>query len=288
MRSSALPPTQKIQPLPPPRKRTACGGCASFFLLALILLAYLLAPFSTRFVLLGIDRTADASQAGRSDTIQVFSVNPLLPAVKLLSIPRDLWVAIPEFGENRINTAHFFAEAALPGSGPAHTMRTIAHNFSLPLRYYLRLNLNQFPALVDSIGGITITIPQPMAGYPAGSHRLNGTQAMAFVRSRSDGDDFFRINQAHFFIRSFAREMINPAVWLRLPDIIPAAQAAVDTNLPVWLWPRLALALARASITGVETYTIDRTMVTPITTDQGAQVLLPDWPAIHALVKEFN
>ena len=288
MVSQGLAPTQKIKPLPPPRQRRGCGCCSSFFLLGLLLLAYLLAPISTRLVLLGIDRTADGSQAGRSDTIQVFSVNPLLPTVKLLSIPRDLWVTIPEFGENRINSAHFFAEAALPGSGPGHTMRTIEQNFSLPLRYYVRLNLNHFPGLIDSMGGITVNLPQAMAGYPAGSYRLNGEQAMAFVRSRSDGDDFFRMSQAQIFIRSFALEMLNPAVWLRLPEIIPAALAAVDTNLPIWLWPRLGLALARASLTGVDSYAIDRSMVTPFVTSEGAQVLLPNWAAIYELVEKFK
>ena len=288
MVSQRLPHTQKIKPLTPPRKRSGCGCCSLFLLLGLILIAYLLAPVSSRFVLLGIDRTAGDSQTGRSDTIQVFSVNPLLPTVKLLSIPRDLWVTIPDFGENRINTAHFFAEAAQPGSGPAHTMLTIEQNFSIPLRHYVRLNLNHFPGLIDSLGGITIHIPQAMAGYPAGSHRLNGEQAMAFVRSRSDGDDFFRINQAQFFITSFAREMINPSVWLRLPEIMPAALDAVDTNLPIWLWPRLGLALVRAGISGVDSYAIDRTMVTPTVTNEGAQVLLPNWPAIYELVNRFN
>ena len=283
-----LQPTQKLKSLHPPKKRSGCGCCGCSFLLVLFLLAYLLAPVSTRFVLLGIDRTPEASQAGRSDTIQVFSVNPLLPTVKLLSIPRDLWVTIPDYGENRINTAHFFAEAAQPGSGPRQTMRTIELNFSIPLRYYVRLNLNHFPGLIDSLGGITINIPQPMAGYPAGSHRLNGEQALAFVRSRSDGDDFFRMNQAQFFIRSFAREMINPAVWLRLPEIIPAAIDAVDTNLPFLLWPRLGVALARASFSGVDTYAIDRSMVTPTVTSGGAQVLLPNWAAINELVREFR
>ena len=167
-------------------------------------------------------------------------------------------------------------------------MRTIEQNFGIGLRYYVRLNLNNFAGLIDSIGGITVTIPQAMAGYPAGSHLLNGEQAMAFVRSRSDGDDFFRMNQAQFFIRSFALEMLKPAVWLRLPEIIPAALAAVDSNLPIWLWPRLGLALARASISGVDSYAIDRTMVTPFVTNEGAQVLLPNWPAILELVQEFD
>lgn len=283
-----LQPTQKLKSNQHARKRSGCGCCGCIFVLVLFVLVYFLAPISSRFVLLGIDRAPEATQAGRSDTIQVFSINPLLPTVKLLSIPRDLWVTIPGYGENRINTAHFFAEAAQPGSGPQQTLRTIEENFSFRIRYFVRLNLNNFPGLIDSLGGITVEIPQPMAGYPAGSHRLNGEQAMAFVRSRSDGDDFFRMNQAQFFIRSFTREMLNPAVWLRLPNIIPAAILAVDTNLPIWLWPRLGLALLRASFTGVDTYAINRSMVTPTVTSEGAQVLLPNWPEINELVRQFR
>ncbi len=283
-----LQPTQKLKSNQPARKRSGCGCCGCIFVLVFFVLVYFLAPISSRFVLLGIDRAPEATQAGRSDTIQVFSINPLLPTVKLLSIPRDLWVTIPGYGENRINTAHFFAEAAQPGSGPQQTLRTIEENFSFRIRYFVRLNLNNFPGLIDSLGGITVEIPQFMAGYPAGSHRLNGEQAMAFVRSRSDGDDFFRMNQAQFFIRSFTREMLNPVVWLRLPNIIPAAILAVDTNLPVWLWPRLGLALLRASFTGVDSYAIDRSMVTPTVTSEGAQVLLPNWPAINELVRQFR
>ena len=283
-----LEPTQKIRNIQPERKRSGCGCCGCFFILLILILGYFLFPLSTKFLLLGIDRSPDQTQAGRSDTIQVFSINPLLPNVKILSIPRDLWVSIPGYGENRINTAHFFAEVDQPGSGPKQTMRTIEENFSFKINYFVRLNLNNFPELIDSLGGITINIPQAMAGYPAGSHRLNGEQAMAFVRSRSDGDDFFRMNQGQFFIQSFAKEFINPATWLRMPEILPAAIRAIDTNLPIWLWPRLGLALLRASVSGVETYIIDRTMVTPTVTSGGAQVLLPNWEAINFLLKQFN
>lgn len=287
-RHHQLEPTQKIRNIQPERKRSGCGCCGCIFILLILILGYFLFPLSTKFLLLGIDRSPDQTQAGRSDTIQVFSINPLIPDVKILSIPRDLWVSIPGYGENRINTAHFFAEVDQPGSGPKQTMRTIEENFSFKINYFVRLNLNNFPELIDSLGGITINIPQPMAGYPAGSHRLNGEQAMAFVRSRSDGDDFFRMNQGQFFIQSFAKEFINPRTWLRMPEILPAAIKAIDTNLPIWLWPRLGLALLRASVSGVDTYIIDRSMVTPTVTSGGAQVLLPNWEAINILLKQFN
>ena len=65
------------------------------------------------------------------DTIILTTFNPWKPNVGMLSIPRDLWVNIPGVGENRINTAHFFAEANDPGSGPSATMDTIEAEFWL-------------------------------------------------------------------------------------------------------------------------------------------------------------
>ncbi len=208
------------------------------------------------------------------------SVNPLLPTVKLLSIPRDLWVTIPGFGENRINAAHFFAEAQEPDTGPDLALETIKGSFGVYVRYYVRFNLESFPAVIDSMGGIPLNLPEPMAGLPAGLNQLNGTQALAFVRSRSDGDDFFRIQQGQIFVSAFIRQLLNPLTWPRIPQILSSLSRVMDTNLPVWLWPRLTLALARASITGIESLSIDRSMVTPIVTSEGAQVLLPNWDLI--------
>mgnify|MGYP001179675523 CR=1 FL=1 len=260
------------------RGYSGCGCMTMLFLLSVVL--YLLFPLPNRFLLLGIDRSPAGSMAGRSDTIMAFSVNPLLPDVKLLSIPRDLWVSIPGVGENRINTAHFFAEAQQPGSGPKAALDTVNQNFGFNLRHYARFNLDNFPALIDALGGIIITLPQAMSGYPPGTYELNGAQALAFVRSRSDGDDFFRIRQGQLFIGAFVKKILTPQTWPRIPQFIAAVPAALDTNIPIWLWPRIGLALARATLSGFDTLVIDRSMVSGFTTAEGAQVLMPDWGKI--------
>jgi len=265
-----------------PRRRP----CGCIFLLVILLAFYFLAPFRTNVVILGIDRAPTGTMAGRSDTIMLVSVNPLLPTFKALSIPRDLWVSIPGVGENRINTAHYFAEASQPGSGPYAAMNAINENFLLNTRYYLRFNLENFPGIIDALGGITLDLPQAMAGFPAGRSRLNGEQALAFLRSRSDGDDFFRMRQGQIFVFSFTREIINPVNWPRIPMVTTAASSALDTNLPFYLWPRIGLALLRSSFSGIDMYTIDRSMVVPFVTSEGAQVLLPDWNIIHPFVRE--
>ena len=208
------------------------------------------------------------------------SVDPLLPTVKLLSIPRDLWVTIPGFGENRINAAHFFAEAQEIGTGPDLALETIQSSFGIDLRYYVRFNLEGFPEVIDSMGGITLNLPTSMAGFPTGQNQLNGTQALAFLRSRSDGDDFFRIQQGQIFITAFIRQLLNPSTWSRIPQILLSFSQAMDSNLPVWMLPRLIFAFVRASLTGIESLSIDRSMVTPTVTSEGAQVLLPIWDLI--------
>lgn len=265
----------------PGRKWLPCAGCSClsfFFLIALLL--YFIAPFGTQFLILGIDRSPQGSLAGRSDTIMLVSVNPLRPIVKLLSIPRDLWVTIPGFGENRINAAHFFAEAQKPNTGPDLALQTIQNNFGIDLRYYVRFNLEGFPEVVDSMGGISLNLPESMAGLPAGLNQLNGAQALAFLRSRSDGDDFFRIQQGQIFVSAFIRRLLNASTWPRIPQILSSFSQVIDTNLPVWLLPRLILAFVRASFTGIETLSIDRSMVTPTVTSEGAQILLPNWDLI--------
>lgn len=269
------------------RKRHAgsCGGCLGILLLIPLLL-YLMAPLGNQLVMLGIDRTAQGSWAGRSDTIMLASIKPLLPTVKLLSLPRDLWVAIPFYGENRINTAHFLAEAQTAGTGPSLAMETIHENFGINVKYYVRFRVNGFAELIDSMGGITINLAEPMGGLAGGTYLLDGAQSLAFLRSRAGGDDFTRIRQGQVFIPAFARQLLNPSTWPRLPQALTNVLGAMDTNLPIWLWPRMILSFAFSSIFGFETLTIDRSMVTPSVTAEGAQVLLPNWGVILPYIAE--
>jgi LCP family protein required for cell wall assembly len=257
-------------------------------LLALLIpvLLYLLAPLPTNILLLGIDYVEPGSAVARSDTIILATVNPLKPTVRLLSVPRDLWVSIPGVGENRINTAHFYAENSQPGGGPAAVRQTISQNFGVDLPYYLRIRFEGFREIVDALGGVDITLPEAMAGYPAGKHHLTGRKALAFVRNRSDSDDFFRMAHGQLMLKALLKNMGNPLKWPRLPGVARAFFASVDTNIPALLWPRLGLALLRAGPDGVESYQVSREMVTPYITNQGANVLLPNWALINLLVKQ--
>ena len=251
----------------------------------LLLAVYFLAPVQTNILLLGIDRTPQGTELGRSDTMILAGIQPLQPKVTLLSIPRDLWLTIPGYGENRINTAHYFAELKEPGTGPAAAAHAVEVNFHVTVPYYLRIDIDTLSQLVDTMGGITIDLSQPAGGLPAGTHTLDGYQAQAFVRNRAGSDDFFRMQHGQLFLRAVLHQILQPGTWPKIPELINIFAHGTTTNVPVWLWPRLALALVRAGPGGINAQIIDRSMVTPTTTSGGASVLLPDWQKIDPFVQ---
>lgn len=117
-----------------------------FFPLALtaLLIIYFLAPLRTNILLLGTDDSPERGAVGRTDTIILTTVVPLKPYIGMLSIPRDLWVSIPGMGEQRINTAYFFAESSQQDSGPQAATQTIRDNFGVPVRYYAVIHMLGF------------------------------------------------------------------------------------------------------------------------------------------------
>jgi LCP family protein required for cell wall assembly len=253
----------------------------------LLLLVYFLVPVRTNFLVLGIDRSPEGTLTGRSDTNILVTVIPLKPTVAMLSIPRDLWVNIPNIGPQRINTAHFFAEANQPGSGPQAALETIESNFHVRVPYYARVSFDSLVGIVDAMGGVDLNLPEPMAGYTEGVHHLDGTQALAFARDRAGTDDFFRMEHGQFLIRSMFTQMLRPTSWTHIPAVSTAVWNAMDTNIPVWQWPRLGLALVRSGPGGIDSRTLNRDLVTPWITDEGANVLLPNWDAIDPVVQEM-
>ena len=254
--------------------------------LALItfILLYFFAPLRTNILLLGTDDSPDRGSLGRTDTIILTTILPLKPYVGMLSIPRDLWVSIPNIGEQRINTAYFFAEANQPGSGPQAALQTIRDNFGVHVRYYAVIHMQGLTSVVDTLGGVDIQLDSPIGNFPAGTHHLNGLDALAFVRERSSSDDFSRMLRTQILLSALFQKALHPSNWQSVPQFVLALARVVDTNIPVWQWPRLLFALLRAFLFGIDGQTITREMVTPFQTSGGAQVLAPNWDTINPLV----
>lgn len=272
---------QSMRAAPAPKRKRRRFGLWLFFALVLI---YFLAPLRTNILLLGTDDSPERGALGRTDTIILATVVPTLPYVGMLSIPRDLWVYVPDVGEQRINTAYFFAEANQAGTGPRAAMQTIRDNFGIPVGYYAVIHMFGLISAVDALGGVDIQLAEATGGLPAGVHHLDGLGALAFVRERSSSDDFNRMKRAQILIAACVGKAMQPVNWRSLPNFIFALVQTIDTNIPLWQMPRLLFALVRTPFFGIDSQTITPDMVFPFQTSAGAQVLAPNWDVINPLL----
>jgi LCP family protein required for cell wall assembly len=250
----------------------------------ILFILYFFAPLRTNILLLGTDDSPERGAVGRTDTIILATVVPLKPYIGMLSIPRDLWVNVPGVGEQRINTAYFFAEANAPGAGPGAALQTVRENFGVPVRYYALVHMFGLTSVIDALGGVDIDLASPVGGFPAGTYHFNGEDALSFVRERSSSDDFSRMVRTQILLSAVIKKVISPAYWSALPQFVYSLTQVVDTNIPMWQWPRLLFALLRAFFFGIDAQTITREMVNPFQTSEGAQVLAPNWEAIQPLL----
>jgi LCP family protein required for cell wall assembly len=248
------------------------------------LFLFFFTPFRINTLILGIDRPPEGTWIGRSDTMILTTLPPVLPQLSMLSIPRDLWVTIPGQYENRINTAHYFAELDKQGSGKKAAAEVIKTNFGVNVNYVVRIKFDGFVKVVDAMGGVTVNLPVDMSGMTAGKHHLDGTQALRFVRDRAGSDDFFRQQRGQLFLSSAVKEMLNPVKWPLIPAVFTATVSSIDSNIPFWVWPRLTYGILFSAVKGFDSHTLDREMVTGWTTNEGAQVLLPNWDKINPLL----
>jgi polyisoprenyl-teichoic acid--peptidoglycan teichoic acid transferase len=179
-----------------------------------------------RVVLLGSD--ARAGEASRSDTIVVAKAGG-----GMLAVPRDTLVEIPGVGEDKINAAFAYG-------GPDLTVRTLEDLTGLPIDDYAVVHFEGVEEIVDAMGGITITLDEPIAFWiegrpvsiPAGTHTLNGTEALAYVRYRGDPTaDIGRIGRQQLFLQALAREATSPEKLPRLPATARAVWRNIETNM---------------------------------------------------------
>lgn len=285
-------PEERLEWAKPQRKRSCCSGCFLGIslptgLLFVVILIYLLFPSRSNILLFGIDSRDPDSLLGRTDTLILTTFEPWQPYVGMLSIPRDLWVPIPEYRENRINAAYFFAEANKTGSGPNAIVDTVSSVFGVDVDYYVRIQFIGFLTLIDTLGGIDVELPRTMSGYPAGVHELDAELALALVRDRAGSDDFSRMERGQIFLQAVLKHMLSPEAIAKLPQTLGVLSEFIETDVPFWLWPRIGIGLLRLGSEGIDTRIISREMTNPFTTSSGAQVLAPNWGLINPVLLEM-
>lgn len=103
-----------------------------------------------------------------TDTILFASYRPSTQKLALMSLPRDMTVLIPEHGYQKVNHVNAYAEAKKAGTGGDVTARFVSDVIKQPIQYYMRVDFNGFAELIDTLGGIDVTIEHPFtdSAYP--------------------------------------------------------------------------------------------------------------------------
>lgn len=256
-------------------------------------------------LIMGVDYRDWLERAGapRSDTMMLVSLDPITMQAGLMSIPRDLWVEIPGFGYNRINTAYMFGESArLPGGGPALAMKTVENLIGVPIDYYAVIDFHTFEKMIDEIGGIDVEVSERIKisaidrhqrWLEPGPHHLDGPDALAYARVRKNaGGDFGRADRQQQVIMAVLNRLVSlemlPSVIQKAPKLYQELSEGVRTNLTL----EQMVSLAWSAIQ-LESDDIHRGVIGPpkmvgfYTRPDGAQVLRAVTDAIRALRDEI-
>jgi LCP family protein required for cell wall assembly len=231
------------------------------------------------------------------------TIDPATGKAGMLSIPRDLWVAIPGYSENRINMPHYLGEKdGYPGGGPALAMKTVQYNLGVPVHFYVRVDFSGFRRIIDTLGGIDVDAPQAIDDpkYPddaygydpfhieAGPQHLDGATALKYARTRATaGADFDRARRQQQVLLAILERALAIDVIPKIPELWTTMAGTVQTDLQLVDILELAKLADRIKSQSIQTAVIDHSMTVDYKTATGAQVLLPVREKIRPLIEQM-
>jgi LCP family protein required for cell wall assembly len=239
-------------------------------------------------VLLGSDKRP-GSAAWRTDSIIIVSVDSANNIVRLLSIPRDLWVYIPGHGYNRINTADLWGELAKKGTGPERVKQTIHHNLGIPIHYYVRVDFEGFVKIINTVGGIDVDVdcPLPDMKLSSGMHHMDGKMALRFSRSRYSTNDFDRGRRQRKVLMALWDQTLTLNIIPRIPELWWTMSNTIETDLSLDQVINLAYVGVQLEPQRILSRAIGASHVQGWMTPQGAAVLLPQQDRIRTLLENY-
>lgn len=231
----------------------------------------------------GWEEVTDDNAGERSDSIMIVRVDEKEKQVSIISVPRDLRVKISGHGYGKVNST-------IEYGGYNLLISTLNEMFGIKINYYATVYFNGFLDLVDTLGGVTVEVPEGTADYnmdetkpdiilPAGDAvRLDGEQALVLARCRHGwpidqgvyamGDYQRTLNQRNL-IKAIAKEVLAQDV-TRMPALVESLSKCVETNMSIDKIVSLAL-----NMKGMDVESMDSAQL-PI----AASTINGDWQAV--------
>ncbi|HET6690569.1 MAG TPA: LCP family protein [Miltoncostaeaceae bacterium] len=166
----------------------------------------------TNILLIGSDTRPSEGDPGRSDSLIFVRMDPRRDFISMLSFPRDAYVPIPGVGMGKINEAYSY--------GPAKTIETVQELTGEDVNYYVIIDFTGFQKLVDEVGGVYMDVDRRYYNKHDGTEahnydeidlqpgyqKLDGVDALDFVRYRHTDSDYARIARQQMFLSELKRQ----------------------------------------------------------------------------------
>lgn len=193
---------------------------------------------NTSVLFIGVDDSElrNFNSSSRSDALMLATFNEKEKSVKLLSIPRDSYVYIPEAGHNdKITHAHAMG-------GVASTIETVEGMLDIPIDYYVKMNFNAFTAVIDALDGVKVNVPYALQEMDSSDHQgaitlqpglqtLNGEEALALARTRKQDNDIERGKRQQEIIKAIISKATSAKGVTKYSDVLEAIGDNMTTDL---------------------------------------------------------
>lgn len=260
---------------------------------------------TVNFLLIGSDRRPGGSF--RTDTMVIAILRPNEGQVSLISIPRDLWVYIPEWDNQRINTAYQHGvSVGYPGGGAGLLKDTILYNLGIRIDHTAMVEFDGFRQIVDTLGGVDVPVscaytdwkiidpsfdPQNENNWflyttGPGLVHMDGDLALWYARSRQKSSDFDRGRRQQEVLRSLFTQALQAGTLTRIPELYNNLKDSVETDLNLADLLQLSLYAPKMTSADIRSYYIRPPYVSSWITDAGAYVLLPNEDLLRGMLTE--
>ncbi len=260
---------------------------------------------TVNFLLIGSDRRPGGTF--RTDTMVIVILRPNDGQISLISIPRDLWVYIPEWENQRINTAYQHGISVnYPGGGPGLLKDTILYNLGIRIDHTAMVEFDGFRQIVDTLGGVDVPVscaytdwrlidptfnPEVESNWDLyttgpGLIHMDGDLALWYARSRQKSSDFDRGRRQQEVLRSLFTQGLQTGTLARIPELYNNLKDTVDTDLNLGDILQLSLYAPKMTNADIRSYYIRPPYVSSWITEGGAYVLLPNEEPLKAMLTE--
>ncbi|MBQ4623572.1 MAG: LCP family protein [Clostridia bacterium] len=241
----------------------------------------------------GIDTYGKLSTTSRSDVNIVATVNTKTRQVLLVSIPRDAYVAttVSNGVPDKLTNAGIYGINCSKG--------TLERIYKTKIDYYFRVNFSGFEDIIDALGGITVESPVAFTSrvnghyFKKGENKLNGENALAFVRERkafADGDHQRGRNQMTM-VKAVMEKAMSPAILTGYTDLMNSVADSFETSMPYEVIAELVkMQLEEGGGWNIQTYSVSGTGASkkPYSQKGNAYVMDIDYSTVDTAIAKMN